>query len=71
MRTKSVSRESAFRTVNTGSYLPKNVSESHIIRENRIVCRLEEAVEKMWVFNRHFLGSRQKISPWGRLLLRR
>ena len=36
------------------------MSESRIIQENRIVCTLEEAVEEMWVINRHISGSSSK-----------
>ena len=38
----------------------KNMSESHIIQENGIVCRLQEADEDMWVINRQSSGYSSK-----------
>jgi hypothetical protein len=38
------------------------MSESHIIQENGIVCRLEELDEEMWVINRHSSGSSSKTN---------
>ena len=40
----------------------KNLSESLIIQEKGIVCRLEEADEKMWVINTHSSGSSSKTN---------